>query len=408
MKEVIKKLLRENLLNEESIQDFISGKGNFLYHGTNVNPSEFILDDDYNASEEPGNGVYSCDIPDGILFLTNDIKEAKAYGRYIIPFELPRKNIKVFKIDTDAPSIVWDDDFCGYSDYGMFEELYNGYDAVEVRGRNKSTFIAHLNAIKPRTDLAVEFYSKSLKEGLLNEALTDVDSDVNLIYDMYFRPAVEEIERTGKITEDMFSYAETNTVILKSELAKEAHKRNMCIIKINSHKNNFYDPNNKIIGISVNKGAVDYSMNFGGDIMSAVYSLNDEYQKRELPKEFSEERIKGSIHHELAHWVDDTMNNQHIKKLVSKPNDVKTKMLNKLPINATKMEIQAQIHNVKQLHNKYENIWDELTFKDMLGYSPALSKVYRDLPMKIKTDWIRNLKTRMHREGLLGKNMVNN
>jgi len=42
MKEVIKKLLRENLLNEESIQDFISGKGNFLYHGTNVN-GEIII-----------------------------------------------------------------------------------------------------------------------------------------------------------------------------------------------------------------------------------------------------------------------------------------------------------------------------------------------------------------------------
>jgi hypothetical protein len=83
-------------------------------------------------------------------------------------------------------------------------------------------------------------------------------------------------------------------------------------------------------------------------------------------------------------------------------------MFNKLPINANKLEIQAQIHNVKQLYNKYENIWDELTFKDMLTYSPPLNKVYRDLPMKIKLDWIRNLKTRMHREGLLGKNMVNN
>ena len=62
---------------------------------------------------------------------------------------------------------------------------------------------------------------KLLREGLITERLTDVESDVNLLYDMYFRPAVEEIERTGKITEDMFNYAETNTVILESELAKE-------------------------------------------------------------------------------------------------------------------------------------------------------------------------------------------
>ena len=253
-----------------------------------------------------------------------------------------------------------------------------------------------------------QIIKKLLREGLITERLTEVESDVNLLYDMYFRPAVEEIERTGKITEDMFNYAETNTVILESELAKEAHKTNMCIIKINTNRNNFYDPNSRIIGVSVNKGAVDYTMNFGGDLKSAINYLDDEYQKRELPKEFSEERIKGSIHHELAHWIDDTMNNRHIKNLLDKPIDVRTKMFNKLPINANKLEIQAQIHNVKQLYNKYENIWDELTFKDMLTYSPPLNKVYRDLPMKIKLDWIRNLKTRMHREGLLGKNMVNN
>ena len=130
-----------------------------------------------------------------------------------------------------------------------------------------------------------QIIKKLLREGLITERLTEVESDVNLLYDMYFRPAVEEIERTGKITEDMFNYAETNTVILESELAKEAHKTNMCIIKINTNRNNFYDPNSRIIGVSVNKGAVDYTMNFDGDLRSAINYLDDEYQKLELPKE---------------------------------------------------------------------------------------------------------------------------
>ena len=33
--------------------------------------------------------------------------------------------------------------------------------------------------------------------------------------------------------------------------------------------------------------------------------------------------------------------------------------------------------------------------------------VYRDLPYKFKVKWIRDLKTRMYREGLLGNSMVN-
>jgi hypothetical protein len=70
------------------------------------------------------------------------------------------------------------------------------------------------------------------------------------------------------------------------------------------------------------------------------------------------------------------------------------------------MEIQGQIHNVKQLHNKYNDIWDTLTFSDLIKYSPTLRTISNELKGDIKTKWVRDLKTRMHREGLLGKNMV--
>jgi hypothetical protein len=63
---------------------------------------------------------------------------------------------------------------------------------------------------------------------------------------------------------------------------------------------------------------------------------------------------------------------------------------------------------IKQLHNKYSNIWDNLSFYDMIKYSPPLFLVYLTLKGDTKTKWIRDLKTRMHREGLLGKNMTVN
>ena len=49
----------------------------FLYHGTNIKPSDFILIDDYDGVNS---NVWYSDLPEGYLFLTTDIKEAKAYG----------------------------------------------------------------------------------------------------------------------------------------------------------------------------------------------------------------------------------------------------------------------------------------------------------------------------------------
>ncbi len=73
----------------------------------------------------------------------------------------------------------------------------------------------------------------------------------------------------------------------------------------------------------------------------------------------------------------------------------------------TKVEIQGQIHNVKQLYNKYMDIWDDLSFMDMIGMSPPLIGIYNELNFEQKKTWTRDLKTRMFRENLLGKKMIN-
>lgn len=157
--------------HSQSIKDFVSDKPHtvkktkykgFLFHGTSVRPSQFELRDDYDANEEEGNGMtFETDLPEGMLFLTNDIREASHHGRYIIPCEVKVDDMKVYKIDTDNPSQVWDDDYMGYEGYGMYSAMMNeAYDMVEVRGRNKSTFVAFTNVVVPRTDLAIEFYGE--------------------------------------------------------------------------------------------------------------------------------------------------------------------------------------------------------------------------------------------------------
>src|ERR1035437_3960517 len=245
-----------------------------------------------------------------------------------------------------------------------------------------------------------------LRKNLLSEQLVNVDEDVDMLYVKYFEYDVNELAKTGIIRNDMFLNTETNTVILKSKECVEAHKLNMCIIKINTGSN-FYSPLNNTIGIGISNNSLNYvKTEANGNFRVAIDSLPNDRQKESLSREFNEEKIKGSIHHELAHWIDDTLHNKHIRKRLNKATEIGTRDLGGIPVNSTKMEIQGQIHNIKQLYNKYKDIWDTLSFSELVKYSPALSTINNNLSGDIKTKWIRDLKTRMHREGLLGKNMT--
>ena len=250
------------------------------------------------------------------------------------------------------------------------------------------------------------YIKQLLRETLLSERLTDVDDDVNMLYNRFFEGDVEEFKNTGIFTRKMFDYNETTTFILQSQEAKQAHLLNPCKIIINNGKN-FYNPSQKTIGFGVNDNAVNYIFNnHEGNFKSAIDSLYDApSQQSNLSKEFKEEKIKGSIHHELAHWIDDTMNNQHLNKRINKQIELGRSNLGGISVNASKMEIQGQIHNVKQLYNKYKDIWDEIPFHKLLSLSISLNTVYKELSGDVRKQWIRDLKTRMAREGLLGKKM---
>jgi hypothetical protein len=235
------------------------------------------------------------------------------------------------------------------------------------------------------------------------EKLTAVDDDVNLIYDLYFKKDIEEIEKTGIVKSSMFQIAETDTSILQSEESLKGNELAPCKILINRNQNG-YDPINKIILISVNFGALNFALGEGGNIekTSQILPVN---QRTSFLKEFTKEKIKGSIHHELTHWLDDVFNNQHILKRVKKQISAGTRNIGGKPVNAEKFEIQGQIHNIKQLHNSFSDKWNEMTFREMISLSPALNTVYNQLNSEQLKQWKRDLKTRMSREGLLGNKM---
>lgn len=244
----------------------------------------------------------------------------------------------------------------------------------------------------------------------LNEKLTNIDDDVNLIYDEYFREGVEEFEETKRMTRNLFIPGEGDTSMLKDPESVEANAINPCAIYINKMVNH-YDPNAKVVSVSANIQAIDFLIEAADGYLSRAQAKLPYDQGDALAKEFTEERIKGSIHHELAHWIDDTMHNQHIKKYVD--NNIEKNAAgealpyNKTTVNAIPMERQAQIHNIKQLHNKYKDIWDTLSFNDMIELSNTLKATMTSLPAELRKQWIKDTKMRMYREGLLGIKMIN-
>ena len=290
------------------------------------------------------------------------------------------------------------------SSYGgnvtRLKAFYKGFGFVENKGSNRD--LSH------REDMYRN--PKGLNESLLTEKLTDVDDDVDMIYEMYFRKSIEEVERTGRLSVQTFEQTETDTSVLKNELCIKAHEINPCTILVNKGVNH-YNPNTRVISVAANLQAANFIIQqHGGSIERSLQYLEPS-QAMMLKKEFTEERIKGSIHHELAHWIDDTSNNQHIKKRIDKNilrHDAgEAQPFNNVTINAHYMEIQAQMHNIKQLHNKYSDQWDTLSFEDMLHMSPSLTSTHRSLPYSLKIQWVKNIKMRMFREGLLGKRMFN-
>jgi len=244
---------------------------------------------------------------------------------------------------------------------------------------------------------------QKLRESLLlTEKIFDLDSDVNMIYDKYFKYYIDYVAKYRKMTDLVKGSFKSEE--LTSKLAKKANEINPVTIIINDSKSayssSYYNPTEQIISISYNKEAINFVFDNENslDVAKTQLPLN---MRNSLEHEFKESVIKGSIHHELAHWIDDTLNNNHIKKTLAKNQNKRIKN-----INTHYLEIQGQIHNVKQLHNEYSEIWDDLTFDELISKSPALNSINNKLNGDLKKMWLRKLKTRMYRENLLGKNMA--
>lgn len=250
-------------------------------------------------------------------------------------------------------------------------------------------------------------------ENFLTEKILDVQQDVDIIYDKFFRKNIEKLnnpERDPKLIKEAVRalsrerHVEPGVVsnLLKTPELDEAQEHNPVKFIINSGVGNMYriNRNPAELHFSVNDAVLRLLKQYEYSIDTLSRLIKDNFDM--FLSEMTEGKMKGSIHHELAHWYDDTMHNYHLANTV-KNNPSAT---NKPEWNTSHIEIEGQIHTLLQFKKMYgDELWDSMTFDELLTKVPALSFVERDLDTEHKEVWKRRIKSRMARENLLGKNM---
>lgn len=258
---------------------------------------------------------------------------------------------------------------------------------------------------------------KSYNNFINEKVVEGIDIDVDYIY-QFFKKDIDEIHRTGKVTKNMFKHHIISSKDLKSDISKKCHKKNPCEIHINHDLkinnvdlSNFYTPkgsgydfskHTSIIGIKIPNNVMNLVLDEGYGDLKFTNEMFDG-----IKREFTEYKIKGSIQHELSHWINDTIDNRYLSKILKKRYIKNLLNKNKVNnVNALDFEIYAIIQNIYQLKKEFSNIWDEMTFEEMLEKSPALSNMDNYLDKESYKKWKRKVKTKMWKSNLLGKNMV--
>ena len=244
----------------------------------------------------------------------------------------------------------------------------------------------------------------------LTEKTFNVNADVDLIWKELFKPSYDLFKR-GKYDEFM-SFIEKQRYItsgeLKSKQAKEAHKINpIDIFLVYDNDGNFYDPTRKLIHLSYNYGVLDImkQFNYNSTHILRNVTMNKEVQDR-FDNEVSEGAIKGTIYHEVSHWLNDTFHNKNISKLLIKAREEGN--INQLKqghsnVNLTFYELDAQVHALKQLKRTYKKEYDNFGYEDIIKYKSSFLGVFRAASRNKKEydEFMKNFVKRLHREGLL-------
>ena len=264
---------------------------------------------------------------------------------------------------------------------------------------------------------------------IITEAVFSIDDVVDYIFNKVYKdfftavaqykngnpPILDRLELPDEIiftTGDIAQHVNNKKFI-------QAHELNPLIIKIGLGKN-YYQPlrNEMSIGFTPVLYQLIRSAIIQGDTYDQMISaIRPDTLQKNADSEFTGVKVKGSIAHEISHWIDDTLHARHINTMLKKSE--KTLDISKanaymyrgeVDIYLTDYEINAIIHDIVQIKRDVgQKKWDLMSFEDLLGKAVAINATYKRIKAThTKADvsrFIKLLVSRMHREHLIGKNM---
>lgn len=176
--------------------------------------------------------------------------------------------------------------------------------------------------------------------------------------------------------------------IFKSKIAKKASiiKPIDVIIGFCDNDNSLYDPNSNAIVICLSIYELEETI----DMFDDEETIDTDF----LDKIFSKNRIKGTIAHEITHWLDDAEHDLHLTKILSTGKKSVAYIHKYGTREATPAETQAIVHELNYLKSVWD-CWDDITFDDLIHI----------MGWDISKDAKKQIIKRMHRENLLGKKM---
>lgn len=288
---------------------------------------------------------------------------------------------------------------------------------------------------------------EELKKSLLSEATLNLDEDVDYIYDKAFKNFFEKLlnRKFPELSAVMKKQNILLATIQSSELPSQLSQQATAVKPITIYCGIFFDT---ISHYDVEDSRI--VVKIAGQTLQAVYNgytekdFEEDIQKAFLADTSSPSSLKGTIYHELSHWIRDSLNNRHIEKLVGKISkkmasplgkgvdpSVRTSQIQNIKDQGhpdtymTNYELDAAIHQIKQKKRDTDpDTWNSMSFIDMIREINGINTTYRRLTKKYmnhvssqkfqlkpswKKDWaeqfVKMLLKRMSREGLVGNKM---
>jgi len=251
----------------------------------------------------------------------------------------------------------------------------------------------------------------------LLEGMFTINKDVDYLYKKAKLGRLHGLLKKGNMKGlekalDSFKTVLVSSSELRSRAARKANKVNPIGIRLTiGSEGSYYKPAEKVIQISLNHNAYGLLRNTGYNQSAIKDIIGTQYSR--FVGEFDAENVKGTIAHELSHWLNDSLHGKAVARTLAvvREKGVEAASGKFLTMRQHPIEIDAQVHAVREVRREMgKRAYDKLTWPDLFRKKNSLPGNFRDnrgqpLLPKQYNDTMKRLVKRLHREGLLGKGM---